>query len=149
MTRVTAVAATNVDNTGTVDFSFLHYAGPDTYNNPWGTLLLVDGEGGINPLRGMQQGDWSSPKLRWNLNLFRGGSGMIIGGGIDFTADATSLAELLREPTQALDAFTVLTTTVVLEHLRAACQMLDVELDIKPPIDGTLATSNNPVPGNR
>ncbi len=142
MTRITVVSAPALADTGAIDFTYLHYA-PEAQGEPWGLLALVDGAGSINPFRGMQLDDWSSPALRWNLNLLSRGE-LVIGAGIDFTDDA-SLAQLLKAPLSVLGNFSVLTVAENLVQLNVAAQMLGTQLNVHN-IEAALATSGNLAP---
>jgi hypothetical protein len=133
MSKVRAVVATYVTNNGVVDFTFLHYAGPETYRLPWGTLELINRCGGA---------------YRWNLGLYASGQGLMVGAGIEFTEDGSTLVELLRDALQGADEFTLLVAAEVLPHLQAACETLSTEL-ISYPVDLPLATSANPYPSGR
>ncbi|HEU5121521.1 MAG TPA: hypothetical protein VFT59_01640 [Candidatus Saccharimonadales bacterium] len=148
MPTITAVVAPTVNHNGVVDFSFLHYAGQETYRIPWGVLERADGAGSVNPFRGMQQGDWSSPDFRWRINIFTSGHGLMFGGEIDFEEGGGTLAQLLAEATKSQPDFTLLVEASLLPQLEAACQTLGVELKIRR-VDVALATSGNPYPSDR
>lgn len=133
MFKVRAVVATHVANNGVVDFTFLHYAGSETYRVPWGVLELIDCSG----------------TLRWNLGLYASsGQGLMLGEGINFTEDGSTLVELLKDTLESVDEFTLLIAAEILPHLTAACETTGAEL-IPYIVDSPLATSANAFPSGR
>ena len=142
MGTITVVTAPVVSDTGVIDYTFLWHAPPAAYSNPWGTLAKISGTGHINLFRAVQDGDFSSPEYRWDLQLFRS-SGRILSSGVDDGPSLEGLIQMLRDA--ATQDINLLVEEALLPELVRAAERARIKVEVYH-ANRPLATSGNSHP---